>query len=213
MIHRSVATLAMIAALGAPPVSATDRVAKNFNRPVRQEAFSPTFGRTLPPIGYVRFCARNANECRALSGSTLHASLTPDRWNLLMQVNSFVNRKITPASDMEIYSVPEHWTYPTNIGDCEDYVLLKKRYLEGLGFPSETLLITVVLDEDHQGHAVLTIRSDKGDFVLDNRRNAILAWDKTAYTFLKRQSQHDPREWVAMSKKPHARSGTIAGRN
>jgi predicted transglutaminase-like cysteine proteinase len=59
-----------------------------------------------------------------------------------------------------------------------------------------------VLDEQNQGHAVLTVTTDEGDYILDNRRNDILLWNDTNYTFLKRQSAKDPRRWVALLKKP-----------
>jgi predicted transglutaminase-like cysteine proteinase len=76
--------------------------------------------------------------------------------------------------------------------------LLKKRDLEGLGFPSSSLLITVVLDENNEGHAVLTVSTDAGDYVLDNRRDDILLWNETNYRFLKRQTQRDPKQWVSL---------------
>ena len=105
---------------------------------------------------------------------------------------------------------PEYWTFPTDAGDCEDYLLLKKRYLEGLGFPAEALLITVVLDENNQGHAVLTVTGDKGDFVLDNRRNEILRWSDTRYRYLKRQSAGDPTRLGCRS--PSRRRGNAVRR-
>ena len=37
------------------------------------------------------------------------------------------------------------------------------------GWPESKLLITVVRDENNEGHAVLTVRTDEGDFILDNR--------------------------------------------
>jgi predicted transglutaminase-like cysteine proteinase len=172
--------------------------------------FATVYGKTLPPVGYVEMCAREPKECQALGGKSMHLPLTPERWNLVYQVNSFVNGKIAPVSDEELYGKPEYWTLPTDAGDCEDYLLLKKHYLEGLGFPSEALLITVVLDEKAQGHAVLTVTTDKGDFVLDNRRNDVLRWNDTGYTFLKRQSAEDPRQWVSLSKKAPAHNGAVS---
>ncbi|WP_246737422.1 transglutaminase-like cysteine peptidase [Nordella sp. HKS 07] len=172
--------------------------------------FQTVYGKALPPIGYVEMCAREPKECRALGGKAVHLALSPERWNLVYQVNTFVNGKIAPVSDDELYGKPEYWTFPTDAGDCEDYLLLKKRYLEGLGFPSEALLITVVLDEKQQGHAVLTVTTDKGDFVLDNRRNEVLRWNNTGYTYLKRQSPEDPRQWVSLTKKPPAHVGAVA---
>ena len=43
----------------------------------------------------------------------------------------------------------------------EDLPEEEKRYLEGLGFPPSALLITVVLDEKNEGHAVLTVTTDE----------------------------------------------------
>ena len=94
-----------------------------------------------------------------------------------------MNRAIAPISDAALDGVPEFWTYPTSAGDCEDYLLLKKRELEKLGFDSGSLLITVVLDEKNEGHAVLMVATKSGDYVLDNRRNDILLWSDTGYTF------------------------------
>ena len=87
-----------------------------------------------------------------------------------------------------------------------------RRFLENLGFAAEALLITVVLDEKKEGHAVLTVVTEEGDFVLDNRRDEIRRWSDLDYIFLKRQSQRDPRLWVALTKeeKPAA-SGFVAG--
>ena len=178
-------------------------------------AFTPVYGETLPPIGYVNFCARNASDCQSVASTTGARGtfvLTPKRWRELKEVNSYVNAQIAPVSDLEQHSVPEHWDYPAGAGDCEDYVLLKKRYLEGLGFPPESLLITVVLDEVGDGHAVLTARTDAGDYILDNRRDNIHRWSETRYQFLKRQSQHNPRVWEALTNK-QARRTLISGGN
>ena len=77
-------------------------------------------------------------------------------------------------------------------------ILLKKKILLSKGIPEEALRITVVLDEHSEGHAVLTLTSAAGDYILDNRRNEIRAWADTGYTMLKRQSAQDPRKWVSL---------------
>jgi predicted transglutaminase-like cysteine proteinase len=171
------------------------------------------YGQALPPVGYVNFCTRHESECRAIGGTRFQVQMSPERWELLNQVNRFVNGSVKPLTDEEIYSQAEHWDYPQKgSGDCEDFVLLKKRYLEGLGFPAEALLITVVLDEAGEGHAVLMAKTDRGDLVLDNRRDNILLWSDTKYEFLKRQSQDDPQIWVALTNK-RRNEATIAGGN
>jgi predicted transglutaminase-like cysteine proteinase len=162
--------------------------------------FAGLFGKSLPPVGYVQFCARGEVECKATSTKAQRFEMSPENWNMLNQVNAYVNGKIKPESDVDLYHVAEMWAYPTTAGDCEDYVLLKKRYLEGMGFAPGELLITVLLDEKGEGHAVLTVTSDGGDFILDNRRDEILRWDQTDYKFLKRQSQTDPKQWVSLQK-------------
>jgi predicted transglutaminase-like cysteine proteinase len=48
------------------------------------------------------------------------------------------------------------------------------------------------------GHAVLTVTSDKGDYVLDNQTEKILLWSETGYHFVKRQSQSNPNVWVSL---------------
>ncbi len=179
----------------------------------RNKNFVTEYGKALPPVGFVRFCASNPNDCQPLGGGANRLKMPPERWNLLYQVNNFVNGTIIPVSDQDLYGEPEHWAYPTDAGDCEDYLLLKKRYLEGLGFPPESLLITVVLDEKKEGHAVLTVTTANGDFILDNRRNDILRWSDADYVFLKRQSPQDPRQWVALVKDRSTHPGLIAGGN
>jgi predicted transglutaminase-like cysteine proteinase len=162
-------------------------------------AFAPEFGKSLPPIGFVKFCVANPGECKNVGRRVKRVEATPEMWNTLFKLNARINLNVEPISDDELYGVPEYWTYPVSAGDCEDYLLLKKRELEQLGFDSGALLITVVLDEKNEGHAVLTVATENGDYVLDNRRNDILLWKDTGYTFLKRQSQHDPKAWVALT--------------
>jgi predicted transglutaminase-like cysteine proteinase len=162
-------------------------------------SFQVEFGRSLPPIGFVKFCAANPKECKTLGRHSQRVAITQAVWSDLQAVNASVNGSIAPVSDAELYGEAEFWTYPVDAGDCEDYLLLKKRELEKLGFDSGALLITVVLDEKGEGHAVLTVATEAGDYVLDNRRNDILLWQDTGYSFLKRQSQKDPRNWVALT--------------
>lgn len=163
--------------------------------------FTAGQGTTLPPVGFVKFCARNPAECRDTETGMRKAPMSGDRWRVVSQLNSYVNSKVSPVSDAELYGQDEYWTFPGEAGDCEDYVLMKKRYLEELGFARSALLITVVLDEMHEGHAVLTLRTDEGDFILDNRRNEIRRWSDLDYVFLKRQSEFHPHEWVSLSGK------------
>ena len=171
-----------------------DRSRTNF----RTTKFAKELGATLPPQGWVDFCNREPEECTTAPGRQVRVKLDKNRWRELKQTNAFVNRVIEPATDQELYQKPELWTYPEARGDCEDYVLLKRLHLISLGWPREALLITVVLDKDKSGHAVLTVVTDSGEFILDNQHSAILPWTATGYQFVKRQAQTHPSMWVAL---------------
>ena len=91
----------------------------------------------------------------------------------------------------------DHWDYPTDgKGDCKVYALYKRKLLIEAGFPRQALLMTVVRDLEGQGHAILTVKTDRGEFVLDNLTDDIRPWDATGYTYLKRQAQDDPNVWL-----------------
>ena len=108
-----------------------------------------------------------------------------------------VNAAIKPLSDMDHWGVIDQWDYPADgKGDCEDYALYKRKLLIAEGFPREALLMTVVKDGHYEGHAILTVKTNHGEFVLDNLHNEIKLWNKTGYRFVKRQSQSDPNLWV-----------------
>lgn len=152
-----------------------------------------------PPIGWADFCRRNAADCLVSDAPAQAAMLTPEAWRKLVAANTRVNRAVTPVTDMEQWGVIEHWDYPTTgKGDCEDYVLLKRKALIEAGFPRQSLLVTVVIDKRGDGHAVLTVKTDRGDFVLDNQTTRVLPWQETGYRFVKRQSQENPNRWVSL---------------
>ncbi|MGL4240035.1 MAG: transglutaminase-like cysteine peptidase, partial [Beijerinckiaceae bacterium] len=120
-------------------------------------------------------------------------------WRELARINREVNDQIEPMSDLEHWGTLERWSYPTDgKGDCEDYVLEKRKRLVEAGWPRQALLITVVRDKKGDGHAVLTVRTDRGDFVLDNQETRVKGWLDTGYSFVKRQSEQHPSKWVSL---------------
>ena len=128
-------------------------------------------GNTNPPIGHFEFCKTYPNECTALGRDSGPMELTRKRWATMLEINTRVNQSIRPDTDLNIYGVEELWSYPRSVGDCEDYVLLKRHMLMEKGFSPKDLLITVVLQPNGDGHAVLTVRTDYGDYILDNILN------------------------------------------
>jgi predicted transglutaminase-like cysteine proteinase len=153
---------------------------------------------TRVPVGWVEFCAENPADCAPETASQ-ESALTSRSWREVVRINKLVNDSVKPMTDLEHHGVVEKWSYPDDgYGDCEDYVLLKRRMLMDAGWPRGALLITVVRDQKGDGHAVLTVSTNKGDFILDNQIAGVRLWSETPYHYVKRQSQNDPNVWVSL---------------
>lgn len=153
---------------------------------------------TSQPIGHYEFCKTLPQECAIRTRASTPPKVTDHGWGVIRDINASVNHAIVPMTDLEIYGRDEVWAYPVDLGDCEDFVLLKRKKLMAAGFSAADLLITVVRKPDGEGHAVLTVRSQSGDFVLDNLNDEVKLWTETRYTFLKRQSSTDTGRWVTI---------------
>lgn len=150
------------------------------------------------PYGYERFCNQDPRYCAPPAKRRPGAVVTATR-DLIDQLTAFnrsVNAEFTPAEDIEIYGASDHWTFPSVYADCEDYVLIKQRRLLKAGWPRESLLIGVVVGETSPFHAVLIVRTSKGEFVLDNMTDELRDWRDSGYKWVIRQSTERPERWV-----------------
>lgn len=160
-------------------------------------AFVPTGGQTSIPIGAAEFCKGHRGDCGPNRNVLEATALNETLWQQLVDTNNLINSAVTPVTDIDYYRQDEVWAYPTDgYGDCEDYALAKRKALIANGWNPSTLLITVVREPNGNGHAVLMVRTDRGDLVLDNQDGRILVWNQTPYQYLKRQSQADAGRWV-----------------
>lgn len=164
---------------------------------------------TSQPIGHYEFCQSHHSECEVKSKSSTAPRVTDFGWSVIREVNLAVNREITPMTDMDLFGKDEVWTYPGGSGDCEDFVLLKRKRLMEKGFSLSDLLITVVRKPDGEGHAVLTVRTAQGDFILDNLENEVKLWTKTPYRFLKRQASINTGRWVTIENGAEVLVGSV----
>lgn len=189
--------------------------AEPVNPSTMQERGSPylrVFGVTQPPYGFVDFCNREPTECREGALEDGRRAGNAVEIAELDRVNRRFNKEIEPVSDMDNYGVTEFWSMPRNAkGDCEDYALLKRQALMRAGWPASALLLTVVLDEKNEGHAILTVRTVAGDFVLDNKTDDMKLWHKTPYRFIMRQSYLNPKLWMSLDPKEAMPSVAISG--
>lgn len=167
---------------------------------------------TAPPIGWAEFCIEYAPECDTRASLPRDVALSTRAWVELKRINVAVNTSVKPMTDMDHWGVVERWNYPDDgYGDCEDYALQKRKLLMAAGWPREALLMTVVRDQNGDGHAILTVKTDRGEYVLDNQTNDVLLWADTGYRFVKRQSQSDPNVWVSLGE-PRAAPATASSR-
>jgi predicted transglutaminase-like cysteine proteinase len=154
---------------------------------------------TNTPIGWTQFCATYDSECNTKPAEPRDVVLTDKTWRFLIGINNWANSSIKPMTDMDHYGMIQWWRYPDDgAGACHSYALLKRRMLIKAGWPRTALLMTIVHEANGEGHAVLTVKTDRGEFILDNLSEKILPWSETPYHYYKRQSQSDPNVWVSL---------------
>ena len=166
-----------------------------------QATYAAVGNDTSVPYGWVDFCRRYAGECPSTGTQAMDINLTPKAMKAIERINKWVNSNIEAVSDKDHWNVVDQWDYPTDgKGDCEDFVLLKRKLLAEEGFPIQALLVTVVKDQQNEGHAVLTLKTNRGEYVLDNMKDGVKPWNQTGYRFVKRQSQTDANTWVQIGE-------------
>jgi predicted transglutaminase-like cysteine proteinase len=168
-----------------------------------------TGGLTSQPIGHYEFCKANPGECSVRPRDAGPERFTESLWGEIGVINAEVNHSIRPMNDFDIYGKDEVWAFPDGVGDCEDYVLVKRRMLNERGIALSNLLITVVRKPDGEGHAVLTVRTDTGDFILDNLTDTVRPWTETGYRFLKRQAADHTGRWVTIREGQSTLVGSV----
>jgi predicted transglutaminase-like cysteine proteinase len=189
---RGVAIAAIFAAFG---------LAGGARASLLQASYATVGKETSIPYGWVDFCSRRPEECAVPRLAAVDLALTDESWALLDRVNRAVNAFIEPVSNFDHWgTMLDHWDYPVDgKGDCKIYALYKRKLLLESGVPRQALLMTIVRDLNDEGHAILTVKTDHGEFVLDNLSDEVRPWRATGYRFVKRQSQEDPNVWLSIS--------------
>lgn len=150
-----------------------------------------------PPFGFVGFCVRHPSQC-ADDKSAPRIHLDKATWKLLERVNDAVNLTTVQRPDFEVHGVNEYWgIVRTGYGDCDDMSVTKREMLYRAGLPLYDLRLALVVTFRGQAHLVLTVATDRGDFVLDSLTREILPWNETDYTWITRQGGTG-YQWVAV---------------
>lgn len=118
---------------------------------------------------------------------------------MLETVSRRFNRSIRRSSDADAYGREDLWVLPGGrrpTGDCEDYVLAKRRALIEAGVDPAALSIALARTRRGEIHAVLLVATRDGEQVLDNLSPWVLPWRAAPYEWLERQAPGEPRTWV-----------------
>lgn len=121
--------------------------------------------------------------------------LTHKAWADLRRINREGN-EIVWTADEENWGVIEKWEFPRQmrgklLEDCDGITLWKMNALLQAGFPNTALLFTICFTETDEGHAVLCVTTDRGDFICDNRYSDVKSYDDLradGYRFMYRSS-------------------------
>lgn len=168
-------------------------------------------GPAAEPVGWDEFCANTPNECAPSMGPGF-VTLTVDKLRELRIINTSVNSRYLPLINRGGMDFPKD-----GAANCVGYARQKRLELMARGWPAEALLLTNTksLYERSTDHMVLTVRTNKGDFILDNatHRGEVVLWSKTRYRYISRQAG-TKEGWVKIHDPyPHARQKTALSTN
>lgn len=149
------------------------------------------------------------------------ASVTPEltEEQILMMarvINLSINAALTYRTDEEMWGQAERWVLPItqeglSFGDCEDYALEKRVALIAAGVPAERLRLATAWSRMTGDHAVLILRLDDGDYVLDNTTPHIYNVADTAYRWDALQTGDSLLHWSSLQPGASASVRATAG--
>ena len=140
------------------------------------------------PTGFLLMCMAHPEECR--SGGAPRVTASDEVLTTIRTINTAINTRIRPAPD----AAGDVWSIDVTSGDCEDYVLAKRKALIRAGLPAASLRIAAVTTRRGEGHAVLVVNTSRGRIVLDNLTSAIRPLAQTGYRIVSIQTAN-PYEW------------------
>lgn len=154
--------------------------------------------------------ADNAAVVQPVTAETATPSVTPAAFappaldlKQLKSINRRVNSHVRQISDERAFGVGEIWrasgSGPGAVGDCEDLALQKMVELRAAGYPPSSLLLAVAYHRRMGLHTVLVVRTEAGDYVLDNMSWSVKPWAKVKYSWLRVQSPNDPNRWYGLA--------------
>ncbi|MEI6984495.1 MAG: transglutaminase-like cysteine peptidase [Rhodospirillaceae bacterium] len=144
------------------------------------------------PAGYLDFCRRHAAYCQSPQNSEAVpvVSVSGALAESLNEINRTTNQEIARTTDREAFGKDQYWEPARTKGDCKAIALRKMEKLLALGLPRSALRLAVARTEAGAGHAVLTIDTAEGTYVLDSRFAQMRDWASLPYTMWTREHLH-----------------------
>lgn len=103
----------------------------------------------------------------AFSGSTAE--------QVMEEVTTWVNSRTKLVDDTTDDWSSANRTLQRGYGDCEDVAITKFQILKSLGFTEEHMFLVLVRDGvSHRDHAILLVRTENGNLILDNLTNRLV---------------------------------------
>lgn len=131
-------------------------------------------------------------------------------------VNMSINRLIAYRTDSVVYGKLDYWAKPSEIlerraGDCEDFAILKMTALLQAGIPAQSMSLVVLQDRKRKFfHAVLSVSTASGAFILDSLGNAVRR-DSDLPDYVPLYSFSTDRAWIHGSRTGGAEMADIKG--
>jgi len=119
------------------------------------------------PVAFSLYCLKNIAECPSKGPGKI--ALTPELSSAIAYVHHEVNAEIKPRNEQA-----DVWQADVAYGDCDDYVMTKRRRLIKAGVPPTAMGLKIKRLADGQGHVTLLVRTTQGTFELDNLRNGVI---------------------------------------
>lgn len=166
----------------------------------------PVSARWAPIYRAISGCAGNACGQKDKGFAKMVVAARQERFLAkLDRVNRGVNGLIAYRRDKVVYGSLDHWAKPTEIlkrgaGDCEDFAILKMAALVDAGIPAQSMSLVVLQDSEKRVfHAVLSVATGSGTFILDNVRNNVVK-DTSLPSYVPLYSFSTNRAWIHGSK-------------
>ena len=150
-------------------------------------------GRLGPgPAGWISYCLSRPADCLDASPAA-RVVWSGAMVGLVTRVQREVNAAIVPAPEPASRDL---WTVGPRVGDCEDFALTKRAALRAAGLPAGALRLATAYTEVGEYHTVLTVQTERGAVVLDNRFAEVRPLADLPYRWVMVELPDRPLAWA-----------------